>query len=228
MEMSVILTLFSCLAMVAALFLVFFHAPVEASMGVVQKIFYFHVPAAYTMYLSWGVCTVASIGYLAKRREQWDMMARSAAEIALLFAAIVLITGPLWGRKAWGAYWTWDPRLTAALLFALIVAAYVLLRTLAPGENERRFASALAVLGAAVVPVIHLSVQKWRGQHPTVLKGGGLDPEMLTTLIVAMAAFTSFFGLLLVRRYGLEKSRRKLDEITEEAVAAGLLRGDDR
>lgn len=195
-------------------------------MGVVQKIFYFHVPAAYSMYLAWGVCAVASVLYLAKRDARFDMAAKSAAELALLFATIVMITGPLWGRRAWGAYWTWDPRLTASLLFTLIVLSYVLLRTLSRGETERRFAAALAILGACIVPVIHFSVQKWRGQHP-VLKRGGLDADMGVSFGVSLAAFTVLFVLLLITRYRLEQSRRRLDDLSERAVMAGLLGGDE-
>ena len=220
-----ILTVAAGAAVLGALYLVFDRAPVEATMGVVQKIFYFHVPAAYCMYLAWGVCTVASIVFLAKRSETWDMVAKSAAELALLFALIVMTTGPLWGRKSWGAYWTWDPRLTSALLLTLIIVSYVLLRTLARGDVERRFAAALAILGACVVPIIHLSVQKWRGQHPTVIgaKGGGLAPEMKLPFAVAMIAFTILFAALLWRRYSLEKNRRRLEHLEERAAADGRL-----
>ena len=192
-------------------------------MGIIQKIFYFHVPAAYTMYLSWTVCTVASILYIVKPAEKWDMAAKSAAETALVFAVVVLITGPLWGRKSWGAFWTFDPRLTSVLLFTLIITAYVLLRSLSSGETERRFASALAILGACIVPIIHISVNKWRGQHPTVIRNGGLAPEMAQALIVSIVSFTGLYVLLFIRRYQLEKSRRELAVLTDEAAAMGLL-----
>ncbi len=214
--------------MLASLVMVFLYAPVEASMGIVQKIFYFHVPSAYTMYLSWGTCTLASIIYLIKRDEKWDMVAKSAAEIALVFASIVMTTGPLWGRKSWGAYWTWDPRLTSALLLTLMIVSYVLLRTLSKGEVERRFAAALSILGACMVPIIHLSVQKWRGQHPTVItrQGGGLASEMKTVFMFCMITFTLFFIILLIRRYGLEKGRRRLAALEEEAAAKGFSQGE--
>jgi heme exporter protein C len=224
--MYFISTVLVAAAMLGLFLTVFLVAPIEARMGVVQKIFYFHVPGAYAMYLSWGICTVSSIIYLNRRDERFDMAAKSAAEVALIFAAIVMITGPLWGRKAWGAYWTFDPRLTASLLFTLIIAAYVLLRALSQGERERRFAAALAILGAAVMPIIHVSVAKWRGQHPTVLRGGGLEATMKATLIWGFAVFTSFVFLLIFRRYGLEKSRRRFDALTEEATVQGLL-GDE-
>ncbi len=215
--------------LVAALYLIFFYAPVEATMGVVQKIFYFHVPAAYSMYLGWAVCTLGSVLFLITRKERWDMLAKSGAELALLFAIIVMTTGPLWGRKSWGAYWTWDPRLTSALLLTLIIVSYVLLRGLAKGDVERKFAAALAILGACVAPIIHISVQKWRGQHPTVIGkgGGGLAPEMKLPFAIAMVAFTMLFAVLVWRRYNLEKNRRRLADLEEEAVARGLLGEDE-
>jgi heme exporter protein C len=223
------LAIVTCAMMLVSTVLVFTYAPIEASMGVVQKIFYFHVSSAYTMYLAWVTCTVASIGYLSTRKEKWDMVAKSAAEIALVFATIVMITGPLWGRKAWGAYWTWDPRLTSTLLLTLIIISYVLLRTLATGEVERRFAAALAILGACVVPIIHLSVRAWRGQHPTVItgKGGGLSPDMRTVFFVCLGTFSLLFITILLRRYGLEKNRYRLAALEEEAAVKALT-GDRR
>jgi len=224
------LTLVSLASLITALYLVFFAAPVEATMGVVQKIFYFHVSSAYSMYLAWGVCTTCSVIYLITRKERWDMAAKSAAEIALLFAVVVMTTGPLWGRKSWGAYWTWDPRLTAALLLTMIIVSYVLLRVLASSDVERKFAAALSILGACVVPIIHISVQKWRGQHPTVIgsKGGGLDPEMMLPFAMSLAAFSLLFAVLFWRRYGLERGRRLLRDLEEKALADGLLRERDR
>lgn len=226
-RLTTLLTGLTGFAMLSAVLLVFLFAPTEASMGVVQKIFYFHVPAAYTMYLSWATCTVASIFYLIKRTDNWDMLAKSAAELALVFAAIVMTTGPLWGRKSWGAYWTWDPRLTSSLLLTLIILSYVLLRAFSSGEVERRFAAALSILGAGIIPLIHLSVQKWRGQHPTVItgKGGGLDPSMQAVFALCMITFTLFFITLIVRRYQLEKNKRRLLALQEEAAAQGLTTG---
>jgi heme exporter protein C len=221
--MQVFLILLSFASMIASLAMAFVYAPTEASMGIVQKIFYFHVPAAYTTYLSWAVCTVSSIMYMVKPSEKWDMAAKSAAEVALVFAGIVLITGPLWGRKSWGAYWAFDPRLTSMLLFTLIVAAYVLLRGIGTGETERKFSAALAILGACIVPIIHISVYKWRGQHPSVMRDGGLAPSMLHALMAAILSFTAFYVLLFVRRYRLEQNKRRLAAIVNEAAALGLI-----
>ncbi len=212
------------LAMLTAVGLVFAYAPVDARMGVVQKIFYFHVPAAYAMYLSWAVCTVGSLVYLIRRGDRADALAKSSAELALLFASMVLISGPLWGRKAWGAYWTWDPRLTSTLLFSTIVAAYVLLRALGQGSGdaEKRFSAALALLGAGIAPLIHLSVRRWRGQHPTVItsQGGGLDPVMWQTLAFCLGAFTLLLLALLTVRYRLELGHRRLNRQLELVTAS--------
>ena len=165
---------------------VFLSTPVEARMGIVQKIFYFHVPSAYAMYLGATACFLGSVGYLARPSDASDALARAGAEVAVVFGAIVLMTGPLWGAKAWGVFWTWDPRLTTSLLSVLIYVAYLVLRAFAgDGEGERKFAAALGVLGAANLPIIHFSVQKWGGQHPTVItgRGGGLqDPNMKIAL----------------------------------------------
>ena len=211
--------------LIAAAFLrIFLGTPVEANMGIVQKIFYFHVPAAYSMYLAWAVCAIASVIYLWKRSEKADMLAVSAAELALLFALIVMTTGPLWGRKSWGAFWTWDPRLTTTLLMTLLITAYVALRALGSGEAERRFAAALSIFGLTLAPLIHFSVTKWRGQHPAVItgKGGGLAPEMLTTFGFCMVAFTVLFVVLVHKRYQLEHSRRRLTHMEISATTHGI------
>jgi heme exporter protein C len=155
------------IVMVYTIHFVAYVAPVEASMGVVQKIFYFHVPAAYSMYLGATFCFVGSAGYLARGTPRWDAVAKAGAEIAVVMGLMVLISGPLWAAKAWGVYWTWDPRLTTSMLSVLIYVAYVVLRSFAgDGESERKFAAALGVLGAANLPIIHYSVQKWGGNHP--------------------------------------------------------------
>src|SRR5260370_24300339 len=159
---------------VADILIVFLKAPVEARMGIVQKIFYFHVPSAYAMYLGAAACFFGSIGYVVRGDDRADAIARAGGEAAVVFGAIVLTTGPLWGAKAWGAFWTWDPRLTTELLSVLMYVAYLVLRSFAgDGSGERRFAAALGVLGAANLPIIHFSVQKWGGQHPTVITGPG-------------------------------------------------------
>jgi heme exporter protein C len=169
---------------------------------------------------------VGSLGYLIAGKERWDAVARSGAEIAVVFGAIMLTTGPLWAAKAWGYYWTWDPRLTTALLSVLIYVAYLVLRAFAgDGEGERKFAAALGVLGAANLPIIHFAVKKWSGQHPQVIsgKGGGLrHPDMRLALLLSFIAFTVFAGCLLWARVRLELARQRLARAEEDAIDLGL------
>jgi heme exporter protein C len=212
--------------MLIALYTIFAVAPTELQMGIVQKIFYFHVPSAYGMYVGWGLCVVGSIVYLAKRSELWETLAVAGGEVGTMFWAVVMVTGPLWARKSWGTYWTWDPRLTTFLLVGMIFIAYLLLRNLgATGEVERRFAAGLALLGGALTPIIHYSVQFWRGQHPTVItsKGGGLHPKMVVALLVSLAAFTALTALLIWVRARAERDLHRVQVLELEAAERGLL-----
>jgi heme exporter protein C len=212
-KLSILESLIPLAAVLVSLWMVFLNTPIESEMGIVQKIFYFHVPSAYVMYLAWIACTVGSVMYIVRGSDRYDMLARSSAEIALMFGVVVMITGPLWGKAAWGAYWVWDPRLTSALVLTLIILSYVILRVMSSSEVTKRFSAALSVVGAALIPLVHISVYKWRGQHPTVLRGGGLATEMMVTLMVCMTAFTIVFIVTLRRRYQLEKLRRREKEL---------------
>jgi heme exporter protein C len=211
---------------VAEILFIFLRAPVEARMGIVQKIFYFHVPSAYAMYIGATACLVGSVAYLARASDWSDALALAGAEVAVVFGTIVLTTGPLWGAKAWGTFWTWDPRLTTQLLSVLIYVAYLVLRAFAgDGEGERRFSAALGVLGAANLPIIHFSVQKWGGQHPTVItgRGGGLQhPDMKIALSVGFLAFTLLAVMFIWARARLEMVRSRLRRAEEDAVDLGL------
>ncbi|MGH7283273.1 MAG: cytochrome c biogenesis protein CcsA, partial [Polyangiaceae bacterium] len=186
-------------------------------------------PSAYSMYIGATACFVGSAGYLVKPSMKWDALGRAGAELAVTFGAIVLTTGPLWAAKAWGYYWTWDPRLTTALLQVLIYVAYLVLRGFAgDGEGERKFAAALGILGAANLPIIHFSVQKWSGEHPTVItgKGGGLHhPDMKIALALGFLSFTLFAIALLWARVRLELAKERLAMLEEDAIDLGL---DDR
>lgn len=203
-----------------ALYQIFGVAPQEAKMGIVQKIFYFHVPSAYVMYIGAGACFAGSAWFLSTGNVKGDALAQAGGELAVAFGTFVLISGPLWARKAWGTYWTWDPRLTTTLLALLIYVAYLVLRGFGgEGEAEKKFASALGVLGAGVVPIIHYAVQRWSGQHPKVIGqgGGGLDPRMVPALLWSFAAFTALAVLLLWTRIRSELLARRLRALEEEA-----------
>ncbi len=210
----------------ASLYSIFVIAPVEAQMGVVQKIFYFHVPSAYAMYVGFVVSAIGSAGYLAKRTPGWDAVAVAGAEVGMLFCAIVLTTGPLWARKAWGVWWTWDPRLTTTLLAGMIFMAYLALRGGgAAGEAEKRFAAGLALVGLVDLPIIHYSVQRWRGVHPTVItaRGGGLDADMRVAFGISMLAFTALVALLIWTRARVEAQRQRVHALELHAARRGLL-----
>lgn len=201
------------------------NAPVELQMGVVQKIFYFHVPSAYAMYVGFTLCMIGSVGYLWRREARFDALAVAGAEVGLLFCVIVLITGPLWARNAWGTYWTWDPRLTTTLLTSMIFASFVALRSIgATGEAEKRFAAALGIVGFFLLPVIHYSVQAWRGQHPTVVMsgGGGLHPDMIPPFLFGFLVFTILAIVLVWTRARAEMMKHGLLVLAESAASEGL------
>lgn len=210
---------------VVVLWSIFFFAPVERTMGIVQKIFYFHVPSAYAMYVGFGACGLGSTIYLITRKDGWDALAVAGAEVGLVFCAIVLITGPLWARKAWGVWWTWDPRLTTTLLAGMVFTSYVVLRSFGAGNAERRFAAALSIVGLFILPIIHYAVQVWRGQHPTVItsRGGGITAEMGMALGLSFVFFTALVALLIWLRMRMERMRQALLGLELEAAARDLL-----
>ncbi len=220
------LALLTALGMGLHLTLSFFDTPIEAVMGIVQKIFYIHVPSAYGMYIGFGTCAVASALYLWKGIDRADALAAAGAEVGVLFATIVLVTGPLWARKAWGVYWTWEPRLTTTFVSVMIYAGVQALRSSGgTGEAERRFASGLALAGLPTLALVHFAVQRWGGVHPAI-RSGGLDPTMARTLGVGFTVFTLLAILLLALRYRLERARLRVLRLEDEAYDLGLL-GDE-
>ncbi len=195
------------------LYMALAYAPREATMGDAQRIFYFHVPSAWIGFLAFFVVFVASLLFLWKRERRWDALAFSAAEIGVVFTTLVLLTGPLWAKKAWGAYWVWDARLTTTLILWMIYIGYLMLRATAESERRARLAAVLAIIGFLDVPIIFLSVQLWRTMHPTYVIGetGGLTPPMTQTLMVCLSSFTLLFVYLLIQRVRLEQARDQLN-----------------
>lgn len=208
------------------LFLIFERVPTEARMGIVQKIFYFHVPSAYAMYLGATACFGGSLFYLLSPSDPANALGRAGAELAVIFGGIVLTTGPLWAAKAWGYYWAWDPRLTTSLLSVLLYVAYLVLRTFTgDGPAERRFAAALGIVAAANLPIIHFSVQKWSGVHPQVIsgKGGGLGhPDMKLALSLGFVTFTLLAITLLWLRVRTLITEARLHRAEEDLVILGV------
>jgi heme exporter protein C len=195
----------SIILIIGSLYMIFIYVPTEKNMGVVQRIFYFHVPLAWNAFLAFFVVFVCSIMYLVKRDMKWDRYSSSSAELGLLFTTLVLITGSIWAKQAWGIWWTWDARLTAALVLWLIYIAYFLVRNYAAEQYQgARFAAVLGIIGFVDVPIVALAVHLWRTQHPTTLIfEGGLETSMLMTLLVSIAAFTSIYFALFFWRYSL-------------------------
>jgi heme exporter protein C len=194
----------------------FFWVSTEVNQGVAQRIFYVHVPAAWTAFFAFGLSALTSAMYLWLRDERLDRAALSAAEGGMIFATIMLATGPLWGRIAWGTYWTWEPRLTLTLLLWFIFLGYFMVRSSTENpEKGKRFAAVVAIVGALDIPFIHLSVLWFRSLHPqpVVMKPEGptLPGDMLTVLLTSLTAFTILFLGLFMVRYALEGLRRELD-----------------
>lgn len=202
-----------------------------AAGGLAQKIFYFHVPAAYGMYIAGGVCFFASAAYLVRATHKRNAWAKAGAETAVVFGLMVLTSGPLWAKKAWGVYWTWDPRLTSLLLAVLLYIALVVLRRFTgDGEAERRFASAFGVLGTILLPVIHYSVKLWGGNHPTVItgQGGGLgNAAMYQALFMGFGTMTLLALILLILRANLTLAESRLRDAEELAAALGIVEDDE-
>ncbi|MEE8290900.1 MAG: cytochrome c biogenesis protein CcsA [Candidatus Tectomicrobia bacterium] len=207
--------------MALALWCVFVYVPTEKVQGIVQRIFYFHVSSALTMFLAFFVVFVASSAYLWKQTSWWDSVAVSAAEIGVVFCTIVLMTGPIWGRPIWGVWWTWDPTLTLTLVLWLIYIAYLMLRAQTPDAKRTRFAAVLGIIGFVDVPLIRWSVVQWRTLHPkpvVVQEGGttGLPPPMLLTFVIALVACVLLYFFLLRERVALAQSRHALEALRDD------------
>ena len=187
-------------------------APLEATMGLVQKIFYFHVPSAMMTFLAAFVCGVGSAIYVWRRSKMADHFAVAGAELAVVFGLIVMVTGPLWARKAWGVWWPWgDVRLTMTLVMWMVFVAYLLLRRFG-GPGSQMLAAAVGVFGMALVPFVYVSVYFWRTIHPTADVVRTLMPEMAEPFRWAIVSFLLFFMALLIVRVRLERSQAALEE----------------
>jgi len=187
-------------------------APYESTMGLVQKIFYYHVPSAMVMFLAAFVCGVASALYLFRGRAAADRLAVAAAELTVLFGLIVLVTGPLWARKAWGVWWQWDARLTSTLLMWMIFVAYLMVRRFG-GPGAEKLSAAMALFGMANVPFVYVSVNIWRTIHPTTRVVPTLAPGMRGPFWYCVLAFMVLFALLLVMRARLEQRRAEVEHL---------------
>ncbi|HLK87495.1 MAG TPA: cytochrome c biogenesis protein CcsA [Candidatus Binataceae bacterium] len=214
--------------MLAALYMVFVVVPTEADQGIVQRIFYFHVPCAWVAFVSFALVAVAGMLYLWLGDQVWDDLGYAAAEVGTIFCALVLITGSIWAKPIWGAWWTWDSRLTTTLILFLLYCGYLMLRAMA-GDSEQgaRFGAVVGIVAAIDVPIVIVSVRLWRTIHPAVLvtrQGGhGLeDPRMVATLLVALAAFTALFIWILCLRFVTLRMRTRLRALAGSLAMAEL------
>ncbi len=193
--------------------------PTEATMGDVQRIFYYHLPSAWLAFLFFFLNLGASVCYLAYRRqhpfraEAADAFALATAQMGVVFCTIVLISGPLWARPVWGIWWTWDERLTSTLMLWLIYVSYLLLRRFSAGTQVRTLSAVLAIFGFLDVPIVYMSTRWWRTQHPAPVIGGGpgsgLDPSMWPAVWWNLAGWLMWGILLVVLRYRLERKHQR-------------------
>ncbi len=200
------LSLAAIAAVLATFVRAIFFTPLEASQGAAQKILYVHAPAAWVAFMAFGLVGLTSVLYLWLKEDRLDRVAESSAEVGVVFTTVVLITGPLWGKPIWGAYWTWDARLTLTLFLWFVYVAYIVLRGAIDDNAMRaRYSAVLGILGSLLIPFIHLSVYLFRTLHPRPIlmkpSAPSLPPEMLTTLLLAFASFTLLYVALLRARY---------------------------
>ncbi|MDP2720229.1 MAG: cytochrome c biogenesis protein CcsA [Dehalococcoidia bacterium] len=211
------LLILSFVLMTVSLYLVFVFVPTEREMGIVQRIFYLMVPTGWLALLSFVIIFIGSILYLVKRARKWDILAMSSAEIGIVFTTLALIVGSIWARPIWGVWWTWEPRLTATLVLWFIYLAYFMVRSLATDpERGARYSAIVGIIGLVDIPIIALSTTLWRGIHPgPVIFSGGLAPPMLLTLMVSLAAFTSFYFLLLQYKVSAKNDESLINTLRE-------------
>jgi len=201
-----------CALMFATAPILIANAPYESTMGLVQKIFYVHLPSAWMFLLAAIICGIASARFLFRGDLRQDRVAWAAAELAVLFGAITLVTGPLWARKAWGVWWQWDVRLTSSLMGWMVAVAYMLLRKYG-GAGSDKLAAGLALFGMANVPFVYISVNYWRTIHPLTTVVPTLPTSFGLPLWFTVATFLLVFVLLLRMRVRLEEQRARVDAL---------------
>ncbi|HLF70283.1 MAG TPA: cytochrome c biogenesis protein CcsA [Actinomycetota bacterium] len=207
------------IAMVAGLVAVFFVVPTDDFQGVVQRVFYIHVPSAWISYLAYTIVLIASIAYLKTGSRQWDALAHSSAEVGVVFTGLTLVTGMLWGKPIWGTYWAWDARLTLTFVLFLIYLGYLAFRWMATEPaGAGRVAAVIGITGFVTVPLVHFSVEWFKGQHPAPIvvdpQGGPhLPVAMLVTFLYMFGVFTLLFTAILAIRYRLARTQLLLDDL---------------
>ena len=224
-EESSILVWLTGLTFLAAMVAVFIYVPTERTEGVIQRIMYFHIPCAWLSFFAFFVVFICSILFLWKKDREWDIYAHASAGIGVVFCSLVLITGPIWARPIWGAWWVWDARLTSTLILWIIYVSYLMLRSQSDaGSMRARYAAVLGIVGFLDIPLIHFSVLWWRSFHPQpkVISsegiGKGMETGMLATLGISLCAFTLLYFLLMGVRVRQEKLKDEIDRLKRETL----------
>jgi heme exporter protein C len=213
------------MTMIASLYSIFIYAPTERTMGDVQRIFYFHISAWWIAGVALFVVFLASAAYLWRRERRFDAAGLASTEIGVLFMTIGITTGPIWAKPIWGIYWTWDPRLTSALVCWLMYVAILMLRRYIPEESKRSNLSAVAGIIAFVnVPFVFMTIRLFRTQHPQPVIGGGdesgLAPAMTHAFLITLVAFTFLYLWLMDKRLAVEATGQQVDDLHKELELA--------
>lgn len=213
----------ACVVLCTAIsqYLIYFHAPVEQVLGYAQKIFYYHLPVAWWSFVSFFLAAVFGIVCLIKKEARFDMISHACAEIGFLLATLTLITGSIWGRHSWGVWWTWDPKLTTALVLWFIFAAYLVVRTMPMArEQKSNICAVIAVIGFLDVPLVFFATRLWRSIHPAVFhsEGGGLEPEMVHTVIFCVLSFAFLWLWLTLYRINQLKQEHILESVRSKLL----------
>lgn len=205
------------------LYLIFQYAPTERVMGIVQRLFYFHVPVILTSFLSFVLAAVAGVAYLARRSRTWDRIAYASTEVGVVFFTTAILTGAVWARPVWGVWWVWDANGTLTFVLWLIFIGCLMTRAYAPdAERGARWSAVVAVIGAATVPFLYMAADWWGGLHPERVTGpgaqGSLEREMLLTLLFSFVAFITLFIALVAERTALRRDEDALEELRRAAA----------
>ena len=218
---------FSCAALMGlTLYMVYFWVPTEQNLGVSQRIFYFHVPLGWLGMLSIVVVAIVSLLYLRTDDEKWDSLAYAAAELGVVFASLILVTGVIWGKADVGWWWTWDAKLTTTLILWFIYVAYLMVRAYAPkGSQGARYGAIVALIGAIDAPIVYMATVWWRTAHPELNTGPlATDVEALgsgkiyATLLISVITFTVLYVYMLIQRYSLRRAEAALDELHQRSM----------
>ena len=221
-KLLTVLIMLTTLAMLASLYLVFVWVPTEKTMGIIQRVFYFHVPSAWVAFLAFAVAAVAGLLFLARRQEHWDRVEVASLELGIVFSTVALITGSIWARPIWNTWWTWDPRLTTTLVMWIYYVASLLLRQMVDSpERSARFGAVLAIVGFVNVPLVFLTIRLWRTIHPVLFTTEGFDlaPQMLLALLISLGTFTLLYFCLLTIRVRVESLQARLAQLRDQYLS---------